>query len=422
MKRKSGIVFSTVALLLPRQSHTAQADITYTSDQASLTIFNSVPANFARSIADPAAIRILGISGDGSTAVGYISQQPVYGDDPVSWGRLDSLDDTNTEPIEIQNGHIIALDTPMDNGYSNGVAFATNYNGSEIVGAQKIGSFTGLYTGVAVMTTQAVSWDSSGMQVVNSAPGSYAMSISSNGQFIGGGLASEYYDPAAGGNAMTSSAFVSGAPAPSGAYYVSGLSNGGIASAIYYQPQSMPINWDLQNAITPDGTKMAGRYYFNGPASNYGVGALWQNGSITEIGPQTDYADATEFSAMSADGSVLVGTTQMGPDYSDAGTAVIYTSSLGLMNLGDYMTDVLGLPATTGCGGVGPTEECWVPTGISANGDVIVGYIDSEDSGPSDDQSFMLTIDPLPEPSAFCVALTGALPLMMRRKRTPVTA
>jgi hypothetical protein len=206
---------------------------------------------------------------------------------------------------------------------------------------------------------------------------------------------------------MTSSAFAIGATAPSGAYYVSGLSNGGIASAVYYPPTSMPQQWNIQNAITPDGSTMAGRYYYNGPDSNYAVGAMWKNGSITQIGAQTDLTDATEFSATSADGSILVGTTQMGQEYSEGGTAVIYNSSLGLMNLGDYMTNVLGLPATTGCGGAEPTDECWVPTGISADGSVIVGYIDSSDGGPSDDQSFILTVTPLPEPGALCAVVGG---------------
>ncbi len=153
------------------------------------------------------------------------------------------------------------------------------------------------------------------------------------------------------------------------------------------------------DVVSNDGVWVAG----NG---NYAAdGELWRWSEATgyqALGSKLDASDfSTGFTGMNGDATAMVGYSRgFGP--ARLGKGVLWTSSLGVMDLNEYV-------ASQGIDTQGVTLA--LPLGMSADGQTIVGL-------GSNGQGWVVRLpNPVPEPGTMAALALGTATLLRRRKR-----
>jgi uncharacterized membrane protein len=271
------------------------------------------------------------ISGDGSTAVGYISQPaPTFN----AWKWTEA-------------GGLVVLST---NGFT--YATAVNTTGSVIVGQY----------GTDGESMAGASWNASGVQTILPPAGYYsAYGVNGSGNIIVGGD-SPISLPVKWTSGGAATALIPSATSGSGtcisadgsviAGYYNGVATKWVGNANYTLDGTSPV----AQGISADGSVIVGQ--------SSGLAAVW-SGSAGAYAQWILTPQSTQFSGMAyaanQNGTVIVGSN------TSSGQAFIWTQAAGAVSVPSVVS---GAPSTLA-----------VATGISSDGKTVVGYSSVDGNG-----------------------------------------
>lgn len=270
----------------------------------------------------------LGISGDGSTIVGYYAG--ISPNDSGGWLRWTVVDGA----------------VPIATPFGQGTAYAASFDGSVIVGT---GNPNGCGSSACVWTAQTglVALDNFGGPYATGEPCGYGAAL---GVSADGSVAAGWSAPQSNGNSPQAFRSIGGQTVGLG--YLPG---GGTGTTPPWPTGS------VGTAISADGQAIVGWSDFTNSGNDYQAFRWTQATGMQGLGDLPGGSISSRAFAVSADGSVVVGAGNFGAPTE----AFIWTATTGMRRLQDVLSIDLGLN-TTG----------WAiqfALGVSADGRTIVG-------------------------------------------------